>query len=221
MDKRINIALDGPAGAGKSTVATLIAQKLGILHLDTGAMYRATALYCLRCGVDCQDQVAVEKILPALDLNVHFADGKQQTSIGNEDVSQSIRTPQISSLASIVSVHAAVRIKMVEAQQQIAMKMSCVLDGRDVGTHILPDCPHKFFVTASAEERAKRRQLEENQEGQNRPFEVVLKEIIERDERDKSREFAPLRMARDAVLVDTTAITAQQAADFILARLEK
>jgi len=216
----INIALDGPAGAGKSTVAKELSYRLNILYLDTGAMYRATALYCMRNGVSVHDTESVTKLLDSLPLAVRYKDGSQITMLGDEDVSQKIRTPELSMGASDVSKIPAVRIKMVEMQREIAHNMDCVLDGRDIGTFVLPDCKNKFYVTAKAEERARRRQLEMQQKGTNIPFEEVLRDIITRDENDKNRDFAPLRQAEDAVLLDTTEMNIEQVVNTIISQIK-
>ncbi len=216
----INVALDGPAGAGKSTVAKELSRKLNILYLDTGAMYRATALYCMRNGVSVHDAEAVEDLLKSLPLSVRYKDGSQVTMLGEEDVSQKIRTPELSMGASDVSKIPAVRIKMVEMQREIALNMDCVLDGRDIGTFVLPDCKNKFYVTAKAEERARRRQLEMQEKGTDIPFEEVLRDIVTRDENDKNRDFAPLRQAEDALLVDTTEMNIEQVVDTIISKIK-
>lgn len=216
----INVALDGPAGAGKSTVAKELSRRLNILYLDTGAMYRATALYCMRNGVSVNDAKAVTELLNSLPLSVRYKDGSQVTMLGEEDVSQKIRTPELSMGASDVSKIPAVRIKMVEMQREIALNMDCVLDGRDIGTFVLPDCKNKFYVTAKAEERARRRQLEMQEKGTNIPFEEVLRDIVTRDENDKNRDFAPLRQAEDAVLLDTTEMNIEQVVNAIISQIK-
>ncbi|MDE7087643.1 MAG: (d)CMP kinase, partial [Clostridia bacterium] len=189
----LNIAVDGPAGSGKSTVSKLVAQKLGILYLDTGAMYRAVAYKCVKENKDYGDKDVVKHIINKLDLKVEYCDGKQITKLDGEDISEKIRTPQVSMLASYVSAYSFVRTKMVALQREIAQKTSCILDGRDIGTNVLPNCKFKFFLTASAEVRAKRRYDEDKAKGTVQSFEDVLKEINTRDFQDKNRAVAPLK----------------------------
>lgn len=200
----LNIALDGPAGSGKSTVAKVIARDYNILHLDTGAMYRACGLKALRSGINPKDREGVEKLLPNLDLKVEYKDGKQHTILDGEDVSFAIRENVVSMAASDVSAHPAVRMKMVEMQREIAGSMSCVLDGRDIGSYVLPNAKFKFFVTADSKVRAERRFKELAERGEVVDFEALHAEIIARDKQDSEREFAPLVCASDAVIVDTS-----------------
>lgn len=215
----LNIALDGPAGAGKSTVAKALAEKLDILYLDTGAMYRATALYMLRRGVAVSDEKAVEEALSSLPLSVRYKDGKQRTMLGEEDVSSLIRTPELSMAASDVSKIPAVRIKMVEMQREIAHSMDCVLDGRDIGTFVLPDCKNKFFITAKPETRAARRYTELREKGVVVDEKEVLSDILRRDENDRNRDFAPLKQAKDAVEIDTSDMTVEEVVNAVLSRV--
>ena len=199
-----NVALDGPAGSGKSTVAKAIAKDYNILYLDTGAMYRACGLKALRLGVDPKDRVAVEKILPDLNVKVEYKDGTQHTILDGEDVSSAIRENAVSMAASSISAHPAVRIKMVEMQREIAKSMSCVLDGRDIGSTVLPDAKFKFFITADSKVRATRRYNELIARGQTVDFETLHAEIVARDKQDSEREFSPLVCAKDAIVVDTS-----------------
>ncbi len=199
-----NIALDGPAGSGKSTVAKALAKDYNILYLDTGAMYRACALQALRMGVDTKDCAAVEKILPQIDVKVEYKEGAQHTLLGEEDVSDKIRENAVSMAASNVSAHHAVRVKMVEMQREIAKKMSCVLDGRDIGSTVLRDAKFKFFITADSKVRAQRRYVELLKRGETVDFERLHEEIVARDKQDSEREFAPLSCAHDAIIVDTS-----------------
>ena len=217
----LNIALDGPAGAGKSTVAKELSKRLNILYLDTGAMYRATALYCIRNGVSVNDEAKVVPLLDSLPLAVRYENATQKTMLGDEDVSQKIRTQELSMAASDVSKIPAVRIKMVEMQREIATQMDCVLDGRDIGTFVLPNCKNKFYITAKAEERARRRYEEMKEKGTEVPFEEVLSGIVARDENDKNRDFAPLRQAEDAVLLDTTQMTIEQVVAAVVDALKR
>ncbi len=200
----MNIALDGPAGSGKSTIAKAIANDYKILYLDTGAMYRACALQALRLGVCTKDERAVEKILPTLNVKVEYIDGTQHTFLGEEDVSHKIRENAVSMAASNISAHAAVREKMVEMQREIAKKMSCVLDGRDIGSTVLPDAKFKFFVTADSKVRAQRRYNELLQRGETVDFEQLHEEIVARDKQDSERKSSPLVCAKDAIVVDTS-----------------
>ncbi len=200
----INVALDGPAGSGKSTIAKIIAKDYNILYLDTGAMYRACGLKALRLGIDPKNGVAIEKILPTLDVKVEYRDGKQHTLLDGEDVSLAIRENAVSMAASDVSAHSCVRYKMVEMQREIAKGMSCVLDGRDIGSVVLPDAKYKFFVTADSRVRAQRRFDELSARGERVELEKLHQEIILRDKQDSEREFAPLICAEDAIVVDTS-----------------
>ena len=221
ITKIINIAIDGPAGSGKSTVSQMIAKRLGILYLDTGAMYRAIALKCVQNNADYCDKDVVKHIVNKLDLVIDYRDGKQITLLDGVDVGDKIRTPQVSLLASYVSAYSFVRTKMVELQRSIASKFSCILDGRDIGTNVLPDCEFKFFLTASAEVRAKRRYEEIRANGNNQSYEEVLNDINERDFQDKNRAVAPLKQAKDAVLIDTSELNAQQVCETILSKIQE
>lgn len=199
-----NIALDGPAGSGKSSVAKALARDYNILYLDTGAMYRACALKALRSGIDPSDGKAVGEMLPNLELKVEYRDGKQHTILDGEDVSSAIRENAVSMAASHISVHSAVRVKMVEMQREIAKRMSCVLDGRDIGTAVLPDARFKFFITANSRVRASRRFEELKARGEHVDFDALHAEIVARDKQDSEREASPLLCAEDAVVVDTS-----------------
>jgi cytidylate kinase len=199
-----NIALDGPAGSGKSTVAKALARDYNILYLDTGAMYRACGLKALRLGINPKDGANVEKMLPNLNVTVEYRDGTQHTILDGEDVSSAIRENTVSMAASDISTHRAVRIKMVELQREIAKSMSCVLDGRDIGTAVLPDARYKFFITADSKVRAMRRFNELSARGQQVDFERLHAEIVARDKQDSEREFSPLMQAKDAIVIDTS-----------------
>ncbi len=221
ITKIVNIALDGPAGSGKSTVSKIVAQRLGILYLDTGAMYRAIALKCVQNNADYCDKDVVKHIVNKLDLSIDYKDGKQITLLDGEDVGEKIRTPQVSLLASYVSAYSFVRTKMVELQRKIAKKFACILDGRDIGTNVLPDCEFKFFLTASPEIRAKRRYDESRAKGGNQSFEEVLKDINERDFQDRNRAVAPLKQAVDAIVIDTSDMSAEQVAEAIINKIQE
>lgn len=206
LSEIINIALDGPAGSGKSTVAKVLAKDYGILYLDTGAMYRACALKALRSGVDPKDGAAVEKLLPTLDLKVEYRNGRQYTLLNGEDVSSAIRENAVSMASSNVSAHHAVRVKMVEMQREIARTTSCVIDGRDIGSVVLPNAKFKFFITADSKVRAERRFKELERRGEKVDFEKLHAEIVARDKQDSEREFAPLVCAEDAIVIDTSGL---------------
>ena len=206
LSETFNIALDGPAGSGKSTVAKILAKDYNILYLDTGAMYRACALKALRLGISPKDSEGVGEMLKTLDLRVEYQDGKQVTMIDGEDVSMAIRENAVSMAASDVSAHHSVRVKMVEMQREIAKRMSCVLDGRDIGSAVLPDAKFKFFITADSAIRAKRRFDELSARGEIVDFDKLHAEIIARDKQDSEREFSPLVCADDAVVIDTSSM---------------
>ena len=218
---RLNVAIDGPVGAGKSTVADAVAAKLGILHLDTGAMYRALGLTALRKGVDVQDEQAIVDLCLGLDISVaHSADG-QHTFVEGEDVTGLIRTEEVSMAASTVSRYAEVRRAMVRLQQRLAAETDMLVDGRDICTTVLPNATAKIFLTAAPEERARRRFLELQKKDPGVTFEKVLEELKKRDEQDMNRPVEPLRQAEDAVLVDTTNLSFDEAVDAILAIVEE
>lgn len=199
-----NIALDGPAGSGKSTVAKALAKDYDILYLDTGAMYRACGLKALRLGIDVKDETAVKKMLQTINLKVEYQGGKQHTILDGEDVSTAIRENAVSMVASTISAHPCVREKMVEMQREIAKGTSCVLDGRDIGSVVLPNAKYKFFITADSKVRAMRRYKELLSRGETVDFDKLHAEIIARDKQDSERAFSPLVQAKDAVLIDTS-----------------
>jgi len=216
----MNIAIDGPVGAGKSSIADAVAKRLNILHLDTGAMYRAFGLYALRSGVDIASEEALSELVEKVDIQVKYADGAQQTLLFGEDVSDLIRTGEVSAAASAVSKWPAVRRRMVRAQQELAKTADMLIDGRDIGTVVLHDSPCKIFLTAAAEERARRRYLQQMEKGDMTPFEQVLRELNARDEQDMNRKTDPLRQAEDAVLVDSTSMTREETVDAIVRIVE-
>ena len=221
LTERLVIALDGPAGSGKSTAARNLARELDILCLDTGAMYRACALACREAGVAVSDEDAVCALIGKTDLRVEYRDGRQVTMLGDRDVSEEIRSPGMSQLASEVSALACVRSAMVAMQRRIASEMSCVLDGRDIGTNVLPDARYKFFVTASDEVRARRRLEEDRAKGYDVRYEDVLRDIRERDKRDSERAIAPLKCAEDAVVVDTSDMSPEEVVQFIRNKIQE
>ncbi len=217
----LNIAIDGPAGSGKSTVAKRIAADLHILYLDTGAMYRACALKALEAGADTENEAELMDLFREMKLDIEYENGVQKTILDGKDVSEEIRMPKVSMAASVVSRHASVRMHMVEKQREIAGKMSCVLDGRDIGTYVLPDADFKFYLTASPEVRARRRYNEMVKKGLTVDFETLKKDIARRDEQDMNRAFAPLKQAEDAVLVDTSEMTIDEVVAFVENKMQE
>ncbi len=211
----LNIAIDGPAGAGKSTIAKILAKKMNLVYLDTGAMYRGSAYYAIKRGVDVADEKAVLKILPDLKMEIAYEDGAQKVIVCGEDVTPYIREHNISMAASTISKIPAMRLKLVELQREIAASTPCILDGRDIGSYVLPNAKYKIFLTADAKVRAMRRVKELNEKGVDISFEEVLKDIEARDYQDTHREFAPLVVAEGAILVDTSDLTIEQVADKI------
>ena len=216
----MNIAIDGPVGAGKSWVADEVAARLGILHLDTGAMYRTLGLHALRSGVDLADEQAVTACCEAAKVFVKYEDGAQRTLLFDEDVTDLIRSGEVSAAASAVSKWPAVRKRMVRAQQELAAQADMLIDGRDIGTVVLKDSPCKIFLTASAEERARRRYEQNTAKGDMTPYEQVLSELNARDLQDMTRETDPLRQAEDAVLVDSTNMSIGEVVDAIVKIVE-
>ena len=213
----LNIAMDGPVGAGKSSIAAEVAKRLGILHLDTGAMYRAIGLTALRRGVDVSDEAAAVTLSKELEISVaHEADG-QHTFVNGEDVTGLIRTPEVSMATSTVSKHLGVRQGMVALQQKLAAQTPMLVDGRDICIRVLPNATVKIYLTASAEERARRRWLEMQQKGAPDTYEQVLEDLKKRDAQDMNREVDPLRPAEDAVIVDSTELNFEQVVEAILA----
>lgn len=205
-----SIAIDGPVGAGKSTIAKALAEALGMLYLDTGATYRALALQAIREGVSPLDAQKVAKLLAQTTVSVELLDGEQHTFLGGEDVTCLLRTPEVSAAASAISMHAAVREKMVALQRRSAAKVDIVLDGRDIGTRVLPHATYKFFLNALPEERAKRRFVELQEKGITCTYQQVLDELMARDKQDSERLVDPLRPAVDAIVIDTTNLGKQE-----------
>ena len=209
----IAVAIDGPAGAGKSTIARKAAQALSFIYVDTGALYRAIGLFCLRQGADPADAPAVESLLKKIHVELAFREGEQRVLLNGEDVSDSIRTAEVSMAASAVSALPEVRRFLFDLQRDIAKKNNVVMDGRDIGTVVLPDAQVKIFLTASPEERARRRYEEMTARGQEISYENVLDDLIKRDYNDSHRAVAPLVPAPDALLVDTTGNTLEQSVE--------
>lgn len=216
----MNIAMDGPVGAGKSSIADAVAKRLNILHLDTGAMYRAFGLYALRTGADMDNEEEMAALIEKAEVTVRYEQDGQRTLLFDEDVTGLIRTGEVSAAASAVSRYGAVRRHMVRLQQALAKTTDMLIDGRDAGTVILPDSPCKIFLTASAEERARRRWLQNTEKGDMTPFEQVLRELNARDEQDMNRKTDPLRMAPDAILVDSTHMSVEEVVDHIVSLVE-
>ena len=211
----ISVAIDGPAGAGKSTIARAAAKALGFLYVDTGAMYRAIGLWVRRAGKDTHDEGAVSGCLPGIRLELGYENGVQQVYVNGENVSQAIRTPEASMDASAVSAIPAVREFLLEQQREIARKNNVIMDGRDIGTVVLPEAQVKIFLTASPEERARRRYEELCQKEEQVTYEEVLKDVVQRDYNDTNRAAAPLRQAEDALLADTTGKSLEESIAFI------
>ncbi len=216
--QHLNIAIDGPAGAGKSTIARALADKLGARYLDTGAMYRAVALLAERAGVDPGDGEAMERILPDANIAVRYDDaGVQHVYLSGEDVTGQLRTNSISMGASMVGLHMAVRRKLTELQRRVAEENDVVMDGRDITTNVLPDTPYKFYLTASVEERARRRyQQLLRRGGTDKTLEEIEREIAARDKNDMERDYMPLRCAEDAVLIDSSSLTIDEVTEQML-----
>lgn len=206
----INIAIDGPAGAGKSTIARQLAAGLGYIYVDTGALYRAVGVNAVRKGADTKDVQQVTATLGSADVSLRFVEGEQRVFLGDEDVSLAIRTPEASMAASNVSAIPAVREFLFDLQRDIAAKNNCIMDGRDIGTVVLPNAQVKIFLTASAEVRAKRRYDELLAKGMQADYKQVLDEMVQRDYQDSHRAIAPLKQADDAVLVDTSDMNLEQ-----------
>ncbi len=205
--KNFNLAIDGPAGAGKSTIAKRIARELDFIYVDTGAMYRAMALYFLRNQIDAAETVKIEDACKNVNVTIDYKDGEQFVLLNGENVNGLIRTEEVGNMASATSVNKTVRLKLVELQQLLAKRESVVMDGRDIGTFVLPDADLKIYLTASSKERARRRWAELKEKGVAADIELIEKDILERDRRDMTREFAPLKQAEDAVYLDTSDMT--------------
>lgn len=203
----MRVAIDGPAGAGKSSIAKAVAKKLGFVYIDTGAMYRAVAVYAIEKGIEITEEALTDEILDKIEIDIAYGDEGQKIFLCKKDVSSRIRMPDASIGASNVAVIPRVRLKLVELQRKLAEKGSVIMDGRDIGTYVLPDAEVKVFLTASVEERAKRRFKELTEKGTAADFEVVKRDIEYRDKNDSEREFAPLKRADDAVLLDTSDMT--------------
>lgn len=221
MDHK-SIAIDGPAGAGKSTLARQAAKQLGFLYVDTGAIYRTVGLKAARAGVNPGSAEEVAPLLESLDIRMDYgANGEQRMYLDGEDVSEAIREHQISALASQVAALKAVRSFLLDFQRKQAREHNVVMDGRDIGTVVLPDADVKVFLTAAPESRAQRRVLDLEARGQHADFDTILRDIIQRDEHDRSREIAPLRQAEDAILLDTTKLNLEESLEALLSIIKE
>lgn len=205
-----NIAIDGPAGAGKSTIAKKLAKDLGYIYVDTGAMYRAMAYFLITQGVDAENTALLEETCQKADISIQYVDGEQIVLLNGENVNHVLRTEEVGKMASVSSANGKLREKLVELQQTLAAKENVVMDGRDIGTVVLPNADVKIFMTASVEVRAKRRYDELVAKGESADLEVIAKDIEERDYRDSHREVSPLKQAEDAVLLDTSDLDIEQ-----------
>lgn len=211
------IAIDGPAGAGKSTIAKAVAKSLGYYYVDTGALYRGLAFGLMQKGVPFADEKAVEKEIQNLDVELLYENGVQKVFCNGQDCSALIRTSEIGEGASVISQYASVREKLLDLQRNVARQHSCVMDGRDIGSVVLPHANKKFYLTASAEVRARRRTLEFREKGEPANYEAVLEEVKKRDERDMNRAVAPLKQVEDAIFIDSSDLNIEEVVDRILA----
>ncbi|NEX01082.1 MULTISPECIES: (d)CMP kinase [Pseudobutyrivibrio] len=217
----MNVAIDGPAGAGKSTIAKAIAAKMGYVYVDTGAMYRAMALYFLRAGIASNDEEKISSVVDDISVSIKYEDGAQHVILNGEDVTGLIRTEEVGNMASASSVYAPVRSKLVALQQELAKTTDVIMDGRDIGTVVLPNADVKIFLTASVECRAKRRFDELVAKGMEADFDKIAKDIEERDYRDSHREISPLKQAEDAILVDSSDMTIDEVVNTIIGYCNK
>ena len=211
--RKVVIAIDGPAAAGKSTVSKAVAKKLGYTYIDTGAMYRAFTEYCLRKGVDCENEAECVKLIPEVEITL-YPDGKVMCS--GKDVTREIREPRVSGNVSYIASYKDIRLAMVDLQRKMAEKVSVVMDGRDIGTYVLPNADVKIFQIASVEERAKRRYLENQEKGIPCTYEDIVADVEKRDRIDSSRAFAPLKPAEDSIELDTSNLTIEESVQAVL-----
>ncbi|MGN0569327.1 MAG: (d)CMP kinase [Candidatus Fimenecus sp.] len=217
----INVAIDGPAGAGKSTVARAAAKELGYIYVDTGALYRAVGVYGLRKGIPTDNGEQISAILPEIKVELKFIDGVQHVFLNGDDVSEEIRLPEASMAASNVSAIPSVRAFLFDLQREIAATNNCIMDGRDIGTVVLPDAKVKIFLTADDEERAMRRYRELKENGSNVSFQEVLDDLRVRDYNDSHREIAPLKPAEDSVTVNTTGMNLEESVEKIVSIIKE
>ncbi|NLZ81637.1 MAG: (d)CMP kinase [Clostridiales bacterium] len=211
-----SIAIDGPAGAGKSTIAKNLAKKLGYIYIDTGAMYRAMGVYFLRKGISSENEEEIKNVCEEVDIRISYVDGEQQVILNEENITSLLRTEEVGKMASATSVYPVVRLKLVELQRQLAKKENVIMDGRDIGSYVLPDADIKIYLTASSDARAKRRYMELCEKGAEYNLETIKADIEERDFRDMNRDFAPLKKAEDAITVDSSELTIKDVTDTIL-----
>ena len=216
-----SVAIDGPAGAGKSTIAKIVAKEKSYIYVDTGAMYRAMALYFIRQGIQASESAKISAAAEGADVTIEYVNGEQQVFLNGENVTMYLRTEEVGNMASASSVNADVRKKLVELQQKLAAKADVVMDGRDIGTCVLPNADVKVYLTASVDVRAKRRYEELLAKGQEADLETIKEDIAERDYRDMHREISPLRQAEDAVLVDSSNLTIEEIAGKILSLIDR
>lgn len=216
MDKRISIAIDGPAAAGKSTVAKVVAKKLSYVYIDTGAMYRTITYAALEQKVDIENEEQLMEVVKNVKIEFQQGENTQLVFLNGQDVSEVIRTPEVTNRVSIVAKHRLVREEMVRRQQELAEKGGVVMDGRDIGTHVLPDAEVKIFMLASVEERAERRHLENMNKGFDSNLEQLKEEIAQRDKLDSEREVSPLKKANDALELDTTSLSIEEVVQKIM-----
>lgn len=222
MNGHYAIAIDGPSGAGKSTIARAAAKRFGFIYVDTGAIYRTVGLAAYRGGVDRRDETAVEALLPQLEIAMRYTDaGEQHMYLNGEDVTALIREPEISICASDVAALPSVRAFLMELQRRMARENSVIMDGRDIGTVVLPDAEVKIFLTASAEARARRRLLELEQKGMKQSFDEVLRDIKYRDEQDSHRAAAPLKKAEEAIVVDTSELSFAESLELVVKTIQQ
>lgn len=212
----MNIAIDGPAGAGKSTIAKKVAKTLGYIYVDTGAMYRAMALYMIKLGIDPENANAIEEACKSADIGIEYRDGEQVVLLNGENVNAYLRTEEVGNMASVTSVNGKVREKLVELQQKLAKTKDVVMDGRDIGTVVLPNAEVKVYLTASSLVRAKRRALELEAKGEAVDLAKIEADIIDRDNRDMTREISPLKQAVDATLIDNSYMNIDEVVEAIL-----
>lgn len=217
----MNIAIDGPAGAGKSTIAKQVAKKLGYVYVDTGAMYRAMALYFIRQGIDASDEKAIQEAVAKVKVTIRYENQEQQVILNDENVTGFIRTEEVGNMASATSVYGVVREKLVELQRELAASTDVIMDGRDIGTCVLPNAQVKVYLTASVETRGQRRYDELQAKGVSCDLEEIKKDIEDRDYRDMHRENSPLRQAEDAVLVDSSNMSIEKVVSAIIRLCEK
>lgn len=216
-----NIAIDGPAGAGKSTIAKMAAKKLDFIYVDTGAMYRAMALYFLRREIDAKDEKKIAEACEHINVTIAYQEGEQQVLLNGENVNAFIRTEEVSMMTSNTSKYPAVREKLLYLQRELAAANNVIMDGRDIGTCVLPDAELKIYLTASASERAKRRYLEQKERGVESDLAQIERDIIARDEQDMNREIAPLKQVDDAIYLDTSDMTIEEVVTKIVSLVQK